>query len=64
MPTKSQYVTDDTLVQLRNHIEELKRAKAELQLANTAGLPMSYTVKDIDEQIASLEKIIRTYQAT
>jgi predicted nucleic acid-binding Zn-ribbon protein len=63
MATNSKYVTDKDIMDFRNHIETLREVRKEIILANNAGVPLNYTVKDIDDQIASLETLIRAYQS-
>lgn len=62
MATKSQYVTDDDIQKMLQHIEDLQAAKKEIVLAENAGIKLAYTSKDLDDQISSLQTIIRTYQ--
>lgn len=61
MATNSRIVTDKDLADMRQHIETLKELRQEIVLANNAGITLNYTVKDIDDQIAGLETIIRAY---
>lgn len=61
MATISKIVSDKDIQDMRNHIETLKDLRKEIKLANDAGIELNYTVKQIDDQIASLEAIIRTY---
>lgn len=62
MPTKSEFVSDQQLAEMRAHIVDLNNLKKEIKLAEDSGITLSYTQRDIDNQIASLELIIRTYQ--
>jgi len=62
MATKSTIVSDKDIQDMRNHIEQLKQLRGEIQLADNAGIKLNYSVKDIDDQITSLEAIIRAYQ--
>lgn len=61
MASQSKLVTEKDLQDMRNHIESLKELRKEIKLASDAGIQLAYTVKDIDEQITSLETIIRAY---
>jgi len=61
MATNSKIVSDKDLQDMKAHIETLKDLRKEIALADNAGIPLNYTVKDIDNQISSLEQIIRAY---
>lgn len=61
MPTKSEHVSDADIQAMLNQVEQLKLVRNEISLAEGAGIKLNYTTKDIDNQISSLEQIIRTY---
>lgn len=63
MKSKSTIVSVEQLMEFQKHINDLKKLRDEVKMAEAANLDLGYTSKDLEKQISDLELIIRTYSS-